>query len=234
MSRDRVKAYRNGARNSPFKDARDPKERTFRHKMAQAKIYGFLDSPNTTFRRYRNKDTLPARYARAIAYFQQGSRGKALSEVRGLIKEMPDNPWLRELEGQIYYETGLAAQGIAPYRKAVALRPEEPLLLIGLASCLLGKGATGGAANQAINQEAIDNLRAALRIDPLNGPAYLQMSKGYGQLGETALAQWALAEYYAAAERPEARKHAQRALKGLPKGSVEYIRTADILSSIKR
>ena len=44
----------------------------------------------------------------------------------------------------------------------------------------------------------------------------------------------ALAEYYAAAVRKEARKHAQRALKGLPKGSVEYIRTVDILSSIKR
>ncbi|MGB2447653.1 MAG: M48 family metalloprotease [Parvibaculales bacterium] len=234
MSRDRVKAYRNGARNSPFKDVRDPEKRIFRHKMAQAKIYGFLDSPSTTFRRYRNKDTQPARYARAIAYFRQGSRDKALDAVRGLIREMPNNPWLRELEGQIYYETGLAAQGIEPYRKAVSLRPDEPLLLIGLASCLLGKGAAGGAANQAVNQEAIDYLRAALRVDPLNGPAYLQISKGYGQLGETALAQWALAEYYAAAGRKEARKHAQRALKGLPKGSVEYIRTVDILSSIKR
>ena len=234
MSRDRVKAYRNGARNSPFKDARDPEERVFRHKMAQAKIYGFLDSPSTTLRRYRNKDTQPARYARAIAYFKQGSRNKALSELRSLIQEMPDNPWLHELEGQVYYETGLAMRGIAPYRKAIALRPNEPLLLIGLASCLLDTGATGGNANKAVNQEAIGFLRAALRLDPLNGPAYLQMSKGYGQLGETALAQWALAEYYAAAGRKEARRHAERAIKGLPKDSVEYIRTVDILSAIKR
>ena len=234
MSRDRVKAYRNAASSSPFKDVRDPKERIFRHKMAQAKIYGFLDSPNTTFRRYRNKNTQPARYARAIAYFRQGSRDEALETVRSLIKEMPDNPWLWELEGQIYFETGLAAQGVEPYRKAVSLSPNEPLLLIGLASCLLGKGAKSGVASKAINQEAIDYLRTALRIDPLNGPAYLQLSKGYGQLDETALAQWALAEYYAAAGRSEALKHAKRALKGLPKESVEYIRTVDILSSIKR
>ena len=95
-------------------------------------------------------------------------------------------------------------KGIAPYEKAVALRPNEPLLLIGLASCLLSKGATGGPANQAVNQKAIDHLRAALRLDPLNGPAYLQMSKGYGQLGEIALAQWALAEYYAAGGKESA------------------------------
>ena len=74
---------------------RDPEAGYFRHKMAQAKIYGFLDSPSTTLRRYRNKDTQPARYARAIAYFRQGSRDKALDAVRGLIKEMPNNPWLR-------------------------------------------------------------------------------------------------------------------------------------------
>ena len=77
-------------------------------------------------------------------------------------------------------------------------------------------------------------MRAALRLDPLNGPAYLQMSKGYGQLGEIALAQWALAEYYAAGGHPEARRHARRAIEGLPKGSVEYIRTVDILSAIER
>ena len=234
MSRDRVKAYRNGARNSPFKDARDPDELIFRHKMAQAKIYGFLDPPRTTLRRYGNQTSQPARYARAIAYFREGSRDKALRELTGLIAEMPDNPWLHELEGQIYFETGLAAKGIAPYQKALALRPDEPLLLIGLASCLLGKGANGGAANQAVNQKAIGYLRTALRLDPLNGPAYLQMSKGYGQLGETALAQWALAEYYAAAGRKEARRYAERAIKGLAKDSVEYIRAVDILSSIKR
>ena len=231
MSRDRVSAYRNGARNSPYSDVRDPDTLVFRHKMAQAKIYGFLDSPATTLRRYRTDNSLPGRYARSVAYFRQGLRNEALAEVNGLIADMPNNPWLHELKGQIYFETGLAPLGIAPYEKAVALRPNEPLLMIGLASCLLGKGAEGGDTNRAVNLQAIDHLRAALRLDPLNGAAYLQMSKGYGQLGETAMAQWALAEYYAAAGRPEAMQHAQRAIKGLPKGSVEYIRAVDILSA---
>lgn len=234
MSRDRVHAYRNGARNSPFNDVRDPDTLVFRHKMAQAKIYGFLDSPTTTLRRYRTDNSRPGRYARSVAYFRQGLRNDALTELDSLIAEMPNNPWLHELKGQVYFETGLAPLGIAPYQKAVALRPNEPLLMIGLASCLLSKGAEGGTASRAVNRQAIDHLRAALRLDPLNGAAYLQMSKGHGQLGETAMAQWALAEYYAAAGSPEARRHAQRAIKGLPKGSVEYIRAVDILGAVKR
>ena len=234
MSRDRVNTYREGAKASLHRDKRDPDGRIFRHRMAQAKIYGFLDTPTTTLRRYRKQDSQPARYARAIAYFRQGRRNNALAELDTLIAEMPNNPWLHELKGQIYYETGLAASGVAPYEKAIELAPNEPLLLIGLASCQLGKAAQGGQQAEQLNKLAIKNLRAALRIDPNSGAAYLQMSKGFGQLGETALAQWALAEYYAAAGRREARLHAQRAAKGLPKGSVEYIRAIDILSAMKR
>ena len=233
MSRDRVKAYQNGARSSPFKDARDPEALIFRHKMVQAKIYGFLDSPRTTLRRYSKQKSQPARYARAIAYFRQGSRNLALRELDSLIAEMPDNPWLHELKGQIYYETGLAEAGIEPYRKAIALAPDEALLLTGLASCQIGKAARGGAEAKKYNEEAIKNLRKAVRLDRQGGTAYFQMSKAYGQLGQTAFAQWALAEYYAAVGSPEARQHAKRAIKGLSKGSVEYIRATDILSSIK-
>ena len=234
MSRDRVNTYRQGARASTYRNVRDAPELVFRHKMVQAKIYGFMDSPTTTLRRYKNETDPPARYARAIAYFQQGQRDKAMAELDRLIADMPDNPWLHELKGQIFYETGLAEAGIAPYRKAIELMPNEPLLLIGLASCQIGKAARGGADAKTYNQRAVDNLRAALRLEPQSSTAYFQMSKAYGQLEETALAQWALAEYYAAAGGGgEARRHAQRAVKGLPKGSVEYIRAVDILSATK-
>lgn len=230
MSRDRVNAYRAGAEGSPYQDVRDADDLIFRHKMAQGKIYGFLDRPNVTLRRYRNDDSAPARYARGIALYRQGLRDEAVRIVDGLLAEFPDNPWLYELKGQIYYETGQAQKGIAPYKKSVELQPDEPLLLIGLASCQLGVGQLGGRAHDAINQQAVRNLKKALRLDPSNPTAYLQMSKGYGQLGETALAQYALAEYHAALGSREAKRHARRAAKGLEKGSVEYIRTIDIIS----
>ena len=230
MSRDRVRAYEQGAKGSPHLDAKDPQALVFRHKMAQAKIYGFLDSPNVTLRRVRQDNSQPGRYARAIAYYRQGRREEAIVLIDQLLSEMPGNPWLYELKGQVFYETGMAASGIAPYRRSVELMPEEPLLLIGLATCQLGVGQAGTKADKQINQQAVVNLRRALRLDPSNATAYFQMAKGYGQLGQTALAQWALAEYHAALKSPEAKMHARRAMKGLPKGSVEYIRAVDIIS----
>ena len=231
MSRDRVNAYIAGAKDSDYFNAEDDPKFIARHEMAKAKIYGFLDSPATTLRRYQNDDSMPARYARAIALYRQGLRAPALKLVDGLLVDMPDNAYFFELKGQINYETGNAAAGIAPYEKAVALLPDEPLLRVGLATCQLGVGANGGPQNRAINEEAVANLRHALRDDPTNAAAYFQLSKGFGQLGKTALAQWALAEYYAAAGSAQATRHAQRAIKGLPKGSVEYIRAIDIMSS---
>ena len=231
MSRDRVNAYIQGAKNSDYFAAKDSAALIARHNMAKAKIYGFLDRPSTTLRRYKGDESQPGRYARAIALYRQGQQKQAVDLVDSLIKEMPDNAFLHELKGQIYYETGDAALGIAPYEKSVALLPDEPLLRIGLATCQLGVGANGGEANRAINEAAIANLRRALREDPSNSTAFFQLSKGFGQLGQTALAQWALAEYYAGAGSPEATRHAQRALKGLPKGSVEYVRAVDILSA---
>lgn len=233
MSRDRVNAYIQGARNSDYFEAGDDPEMIARHDMAKAKIYGFLDSPATTLRRYSNDDSKPARYARSIALYRQGLQRPAIRLLDELLRDEPENAYFHELKGQIYYETGDAAKGVAPYEKAVDILPDEPLLRIGLATCQLGVGANGGEANRAINEAAIANLRRALRQDPSNGTAYLQLSKGFGQIDETALAQWALAEYHAAAGSPEAAMHAQRALKGLPKGSVEYIRSIDILSAIR-
>ena len=218
-------------KNSPYLKATDDARLVFRHEMAKAKIYGFLDRPSVTLRRMRNNDSAPGRYARAIALYREGRRDEAISLIDGLIDEMPDNAWLHELKGQVFYETGLAAKGIAPYERALALRPNEPLLLIGLATCQLGVGQSGQKRDQEINRQAVANLRRATRLDPKNATAYFQMSKGYGQLGETALAQWALAEYYAGLGSPEAKMHAQRAIRGLTKGSVEYIRAVDILSS---
>ena len=231
MSRDRVNAYVQGAKDSNYFTVKDPPALIERHNMAKAKIYGFLDRPSTTLRRYRDDDSQPGRYARAIALYRQGQQQAAVQLVDSLIDEMPDNPYLFELKGQIYYETGNAALGIAPYEKSVALLPDEPLLRIGLATCQLGVGANGGEANRAVNEAAIANLRRALREDPSNSTAFFQLSKGFGQLGQTAMAQWALAEYYAGIGSREAARHAKRALKGLPKGSVEYVRAIDILSA---
>ena len=72
--------------------------------------------------------------------------------------------------------------------------------------------------SQKFNLVAENNLRKVLRLDPSNTTAYFQLSKAFGQMQRVAYAEWALAEYFALLGRPEALKHARRAIKGLPTG----------------
>lgn len=226
LSRDRMNAYQAGAAKSPFQDARDSDELQFRHDMAKAKIYGFLDRPPVTMRRFANDDSLPGRYAKAIAYHRQGSTDTALSMVDGLIASHPDNPYFHELKGQVACEAGRAEIGIAPYQKAVDLLPDESLFYIGLASCQLEKR----DGDRALHETALANLRSALRLEPDMLGAYFVMAKAFGQLEQIAYAEWALAEYYALVRNPQAVVHARRALRGLPAKSVEHLRARDILA----
>jgi len=227
VSRARFNAYLEAASKSPYADTPDSDEMIFRHKMVQAKILGFTDDPEVTFRRYPNEDTKPAIYARAIAMHRQARLDESLALIDRLIADDPDNAYFYELKGQVYYESGRPHDGLAPYKKALSLKPDEPLLLIGLAMCQISTGTHGGE----INHTAIGNLRTALRHDPQNGGAYRQLSKAYGQLQKVAYAEWALAEYYALSGRPAAKKHARKAMRGLPESSVEYLRARDILAA---
>jgi predicted Zn-dependent protease len=99
--------------------------------------------------------------------------------------------------------------------------------MIGLAMCQVETGTNGGD----INHQAIENLRAALRLDPENHSAYRQLFKAYGQIDQVAYAQWALAEYHALLRSPAAVKHAKRAMRGLPKTSAEFLRARDIVAT---
>src|SRR3546814_14009935 len=74
-----------------------------------AKLYAFLKPSAQTFRKYPESDTsLPARYARAIAYYEIPDLAKALEEVRGLTREYPDDPYFHELEGPVLFEHGIS------------------------------------------------------------------------------------------------------------------------------
>ena len=140
---------------------------------------------------------MPSRYARAIALHRQGQLSAALAEIDVLISQTPNSPWFHELKGQVNYEAGQAADGLAAYEKSVELAPDQPLLLIGLATTQLSVAESGGKMSQKFNLAAENNLRKALRLDPSNTTAYFQLSKAFGQMQRVAYAEWALAEYYA-------------------------------------
>ena len=79
-----------------------PPQLQLRHDMMRAKISGYLDRPQVVFNRYPASDnSLPARYARAIARNCSGKCIDAIGEVDALIREKPDNPYFWELKGNL-------------------------------------------------------------------------------------------------------------------------------------
>ena len=231
MSRDRVNAYMSAAETSPYFSETDSADLQFRHELAKAKLFGFIDHPTTTRRRFKETDvSATARYARAIAYHKEAQTDKSVALIETLISEFPDNPWFREFKGQALFEGGRAKGAIQPYRDSLALQPDEPLLMIGLAACLVAEDQNN--LQQKLTPEAIRLLRQALRNDKENLTAYMQLSRAYGQMEKIGLAEWALAEYYALSENPQAQTHAKRAIKILPVGSPELMRSQDISAQV--
>ncbi len=226
MPTERIAALEGIARNSPYWDKRDSPELQARHNLARAKLYGFLDRPDTVARRYPMTDqSLPARYARAIAAYRHGKPQVALQQMDALIQAQPQNPYFHELKGQALLEAGRPADAIAPLRKAIALAPDPTLIRV-----MLGQ-AQVAANDPRLLDEAIANLRNALSRDSEISDAYAQLAMAYGKKGDYAQADLASAQ--AAFARGDLRTASQlgaRAKGRFPVGSPGWVKADDIAS----
>ncbi len=223
---DRVAALEVMARASPYWDVKDPPELQLRHDMMRAKLSGFLDRPDTVYRRYPLSDhSLPARYARAISTYRHSDLRDAIAQIDGLIQTQPNNPYFYELKGQALLEAGHAAESIAPLRRAVALAHGAPLIDIMLGQALI---ATNNAKNA---EEAVPLLHTALSREPESSDAYTQLAMAYGRKGDLAQADLAAAQAaFMRGDVKTARMLASRAKTRLPVGSPAWVRADDIVS----
>ena len=91
------------------------------HKSMKAKLDAFLSAPSQVLAQYKPDDnSVPARYARAIAYYRIPSSTRRCQLIDGLIKDEPNNPYFEELKGQMLFENGHVKEAVAPYQRAVA------------------------------------------------------------------------------------------------------------------
>jgi len=225
LTRDRISFVRNFVETSTYPTITSDEAELLAHRRMVAKLYAYLNSPGKTLRIYREDDTsLTARYARAIAYYRIPDVERAIRELDGLLLEFPDDPWFQELKGQILFENGHIALSIPPYEKAVALRPDEPLLRLGLARALIEINEPG------FTKKAIDHLVIATRAEPNYAPHWHFLGIAYGRDEQLAQSSLALAEAsLLRGELAEANYHAERAKRGLPVGAPAYLRAEDII-----
>ncbi|HWW11419.1 MAG TPA: tetratricopeptide repeat protein, partial [Brevundimonas sp.] len=225
LSSDRIENLRRLVAEQPHYGHQDSPERVAQHALILAKIHAFMDAPNTTLRAYPETDeSLPGRYARAIAWYRDGQTEKALTAVEALLTEQPQNPYFWELKGQILFEEGRPAEAIGAHQRSVDLKPDAPLLRINLAHAMLE------TRDPAQIDLAVDQLKRATALESDNSMGWRLLSQAYASQGKEGEARLASAEmYFALGAKTQATQFALRARDMLTPGSNEWTRAMDIV-----
>ena len=225
LSSDRIENLRRFVAEQPNYVRRDSPERMAQHALVLAKIHAFMDDPRYTLRDYPESDTaLPARYARAIAWFRDGQTDRALAATDALLAEQPENPFFWELKGQILFEEGRPEESIGAHQRSVDLLPNAPLLRINLGHALLE---TRDPAKLAA---AVDHLKRAAALEKDNSMAWRLLAQAYDSQGKEGEARLASAEmYFASGAERQATQFALRARDMLEPGTAEWTRAMDIV-----
>lgn len=230
LTTDRVGAVESHLALSRFADAEPPRRQVVEHAMMRAKLIGFTQPLDNVMRLYPETDTtIPARYARATAYYIDGDLTRALPLIDGLIEAVPQNPYFYELKGQMLFENGRIEQSLDPYRRSVELAPDEQLLRVGLARALIETG------DADLLPDAKTHLDIAARLEPGMREIWRLttiVNGRLGKMGDMALAQ---AQYeLLGGEAVAARALAERAIDQLPTGSPGWLRAQDIRAEAER
>ncbi|MDP4823384.1 MAG: M48 family metalloprotease, partial [Aestuariivirgaceae bacterium] len=226
MPLDRIRNLEQIVKQSPNYRKADSPALMLRHNLMQAKLTGFIDSPQQVYQRYPRSDTsLPGRYARAIAAFRVGDLKSAIPEINALIEAQPANPYFWELKGQALIEGGRPADAVAPLQQATKLAPQAGLIQIMLAQAQLG------TENNANASAALKTLQLAARTESDNISLWRFRAVAYGKLGDIPNAELSTAEAaMRGGDRALAAQKAKSAMAKFAKGTPEWVRANDILN----
>jgi predicted Zn-dependent protease len=229
LTQERIDYVRDHVERSPYSNVPDPPGYVAMLDRIKAKLVAFTEPPSTTLAKYSEQDrSVLARYARAIAHYRIPDLDKAVPEVDGLIRDYPNDPYFRELKGQMLFENGHIKEAVQPYEQAVRLDPAAPLLRIGLAQVYVENN------DPAENKRAIAYLSDALRTEDKEVDAWHLLATAYGRDNQMGMAALSLAEEGLAADnKKDAVQEAVRAEHLLPKSSVARARAQEIRSEAK-
>lgn len=230
LTSDRIRFVQNHVDHSRYSNAKTPPDELAAHARMHGKLHGFLDPPAETLKHYKADDpSMEAKYARAIAYMKLSETAKSLAIIDPLIARSPKDPFLHELRGDILRDAGRNRDAMNSYEAAVKILPWAALIRVSLAQVQLELN------DNRLLDPAIANIKEAIRYEPQMPRAWRQLAIAYGRQDKHGLVSHALAEEaILTGDYPTAHRLAVRAMKVLPNGSAEWLRSQDIEFQAKR
>jgi predicted Zn-dependent protease len=230
ITRERVEHIRNFLlTTSRYADAPLPPQFVEMHARMRAKLLGYLE-PDRALAQYREGDTsIPARYARAIAYSRKSEIDRAIALIDSLLRERPSDPYFLDTKAQILLEAQRPQDAIPLYQRAVQALPEDPLIRTALGNAQV----QSGQPDQI--RAAIATLERSRQLDATYGETWRLLSLAYARNNQPGQADLAQAELTSLnQEWREARMFADRALRTLPAGTPAALRASDIKATAER
>ncbi len=189
LTADRISTMRDHINESTTPKDQVPASFIPMHARMLAKLIGFTKPYNEVLIRYPLTDnSLPARYARAIADFQRSHLDEALAGINKLIAEHPQDPFFYDTKGQMLFEHGRLKEAAETYALAARYLPGNALILTDEARCLTAQ------EDPALLSRAVALLEQSKEIDDSYDVTWRELAIAYGRQGKMGLSYMALAE----------------------------------------
>lgn len=228
LTSNRIETLRRGLGDSAYKNKPLPENWKEQHARMKAKLIGFINPGRVLWVYSDNDQSIPARYARAIAAYRQNKIDKSLQLVDGLLEKEPDNPYFLELKGQILVDYARIDEAIPYYQKAVDMKPKASLIRMALGHALIESG------DKENLPAAIKHLERVVKDEPRSSQSYRMLATAYGRQGDETTAKLFLAEEALLQNRiPYAKGLAEEVQKNAEENSREALQARDILSYVE-
>ena len=211
-------------KNCEFDDSRFLQEK---FNLLKSKLTAFTHSKQEVITIY-NGDSNVDLYANAIISYLSGNHSDSLEILNKLINREPNNPYFRELLGEIYFAKGDFDNAIINQSIAIDLIKEpSDLYFMMIGSYLIT------LEDQISKYDGIKNLKKSIFINPKNTYSWYLLARAYAETDNLPLANYATAErYYLIGERGLALEFAQKSINSIEKNSPEWYRANDLMSII--
>ncbi len=225
--RDRIANLQTLAESSPYYNEKDSPTLQQRHDLMRAKIAVFTQGQAAASRLFRGeRGGLAATYAEALSAYLFGNPRTAITKADALIKAQPKNPYFQELRADSLMKANRPAEAAEAYARAMKLDPvKSGTLQVGYGQALLATG------KPELVRKAVGELQKGLDRDRQNVAGYQYLAQAYGQLGDEASAELALAEgHYYSGNYQDAKIFAARSQMKFKRGSPGWVRAQDIIN----
>ena len=195
--------------------------------LLKSKLIAFTHSRKEVEAIYSGKSDKDL-YANAIISYLSGNHSDSIEILNELINQEPNNPYFRELLGEIYYLSADFNNAIKNQNIALELsdKPSD-LYFMMIGSYLIA------LEDQASKNDGIKNLKKSIFINPKNTYSWYLLARAYADIDNLPLANYATAErYYLIGERGLALEFAKKSINSIEKKSPEWYRANDLMSII--